>query len=154
MRVYLVGPITGQSIEQIANWRSELHKLCPHFEFIDPASTNADRDNAYERQETASEALRRLNHGRFIVDRNRAIIRQSDIVFANFTTTPERASIGSIGELFWANSFGKPIIIVRQKRKNIHDHAMLNAIASRVCYSLEEGRDVLYALAMESVNIA
>jgi nucleoside 2-deoxyribosyltransferase len=154
MRVYLVGPITGQSTEQIANWRSALHKMCPQFEFIDPSSTNADRDNAYELQETSSEALRRLHHGRFIVDRNRALIRRSDVVLANFSTTPDRASIGSIGELFWANSFGKPIIIVRQKHKNIHDHAMLNAIASRVCYSLEESLDVLCALAMSSVNIA
>jgi nucleoside 2-deoxyribosyltransferase len=154
MRVYLAGPITGQSPDQIGGWRASFRKLCEDIEFIDPASTDIDASNAFSRRETASEALRRLSHGRFVLDRNRTLIKKADAVLANFQTTPDRASIGTVGELFWANAFGKPIIIVRQKFHNIHDHAMLNALATRICYSLEEGRDALVSLGLSNFNIA
>jgi len=59
-------------------------------------------------------------------------------VLANFLRS-DRASIGSIGELFWANALRIPIVIVREQSGNVHDHAMLNAIASVVTSSLEDG---------------
>jgi hypothetical protein len=73
-----------------------------------------------------------------VVDRNKHLIQSSDVVLANFLHA-ERASIGSIGELFWANAFRVPIIVVREPAGNVHDHAMVNAIASVVTHSLEDG---------------
>jgi hypothetical protein len=77
-------------------------------------------------------------HGRLVVDRNKHLIQSSDVVLVNFLSA-ERASIGSIGELFWANAFRVPIVVVRELTGNVHDHAMVNAIASVVTHSLEDG---------------
>src|SRR5690349_12635769 len=130
MKVYLTGPITGAADGVICSWRDAVRKkLSPEIELVDPASAPYDSSLAYQRPEKAPAAVKRLMHGRFVVDRNKHLIRSCDVVFANFIGA-ERASIGSVGELFWADAFGKPIVIVREKTGNVHDHAMLNAIAS------------------------
>jgi hypothetical protein len=153
MQVYLVGPITGKSRKQIADWRLSVRQLCPGIEFVDPALAPFDATKAYLKHETSSQALERLNHGRLVLDRNKLLIKNSDLVLANFLGA-DRASIGSIGELFWANAFSKPIIVVRERTGNVHDHAMLNSIASRVCFSLEEGCEAVRAILGQSLRIA
>lgn len=139
MRIYLSGPISGASGEEIADWRKRAGAMFPAgLDVYDPASLPHDAELASNVPETPSAALARLMHGRLVVDRNKHIIQSSDVVLANFLHS-ERASIGSIGELFWANAFRIPIVIVREQSGNVHDHAMLNAIASVVTSSLEGG---------------
>ena len=142
MRTYLIGPITGLRSEQIGDWRSTMKALLPDVEFVDPAIWDIDKKERFLQKERPSDALRRRDHGRLVADRNKLLIKSSDIVFANLLGA-EKASIGSVGELFWADSFGKPIVVVREAVGNVHDHAMLNAIATRVCHSIEEGCAVL-----------
>jgi hypothetical protein len=154
MRVYLAGPITGHPTEEVKNWRNFVREQVQVAEFIDPALLPFDATDAYKARETASKALRRLNHGRLVLTRNRILIENSDIIFANFLGAKHRVSIGVVGELFWANSFNKPIIIIREKRSNIHDHAMLNAMASRICYSLEEGCELLGEMLVTPSSLA
>ena len=114
--------------------------LPQYVEIYDPAASTYDAALAYDAPESSSAALARLMHGQLVVDRNKHIIQSSDVVLANFLHS-EHASIGSIGELFWANAFRIPIVIVREQSGNVHDHAMLNAIASVVASSLEKGCD-------------
>jgi len=154
MKVYLTGPITGHPAEEITDWRIHVRKQFQVVEFVDPTLFAFDATDAFKTPETPSKALRRLNHGRLVIDRNRMLIKNSDLIFANFLGTTRRVSIGAIGELFWANSFNKPIIITREKFGNIHDHAMLNAIASRICYSLEEGCKVLGEMLITPSSLA
>jgi len=143
MRVYLAGPITGHSPGDIANWRETVRAECKDVDFVDPALAAYDAGNSYSKPETGAEALRRLNHGRFVLDRNKLLIKNCDLIFANVLGGNDRVSIGTVGELFLAYSYGKSVIVVREQSENIHDHAMLNAIASTVCFSLEEGCEVL-----------
>lgn len=139
MRIYLSGPITGASCEEIADWRLQAASMLPaNVDVYDPASCPYDAEIACDAPETPSATLVRLMHGRLVVDRNKHIIQSSDVVLANFLHS-DRASIGSIGELFWANAFRIPIVIVREQLGNVHDHAMLNAIASVVTSSLGDG---------------
>jgi hypothetical protein len=139
MKLYLSGPISGVPCEEIADWRKRATAMLPaKVHVYDPASSPYDADLASDTPETPSAALARLMHGRLVVDRNKHMIQSSDVVLANFLHS-DRASIGSIGELFWANAFRVPIVIVREESGNVHDHAMLNAIASAVTSSLEDG---------------
>jgi hypothetical protein len=143
VKIYLSGPISGASREYIAGWRHRVAGMLPaHLDIYDPAASSYDAGLAFEALESPSAALARLMHGRLVVDRNKHIIQSSDVVLANFLQS-NHASIGSIGELFWANAFRIPIVIVREPSGNVHDHAMLNAIASVVVSSLEEGCDAI-----------
>jgi len=148
MRIYLSGPVTGHIDEAIKSWRATAtQELAKVAEIIDPTLARYDSDVAFERRETPPEALDRLQHGLFVVRRNRNLIRSCDALLANFLGSGAKASIGSIGEVYWADAFGKPTIVVRERSGNVHDHAMLNAIASRVVYSLDEAFDVVRELA-------
>lgn len=154
MQVYLTGPITGRSNKRIADWRTYVRQRCQGIDFVDPSLQHSDPSNAYKKKETDSEALRRLSHGRFVIDRNKLLIKGADLVFANFLEATDRASIGGVGELFFANAFGKPIVLVRERHGNIHDHAMLNAIATKVCFSLDDGCDAISAILGQQLHIA
>lgn len=139
MKVYLTGPITGTQDDAITDWRAAVRfALAKKVEIIDPSTFPYDSSLAYQQTEPLAEEMRRLMHGRFVVDRNRHYVQSSDVVLANFLNST-RASIGSIGELFWANAYGIPIVIVREPEHNVHDHAMLNAIASITCHSIDDG---------------
>jgi nucleoside 2-deoxyribosyltransferase len=143
MTVYLAGPITGHAAEEISSWRASVRERFRKLDFLDPALSVFDATEAFEKSDTESETLARLDHGRHVLDRDKTLIERSDLVLANFLGVKNRVSIGTVGELFWANSLNKRVIIIREKAGNIHDHAMLNAIASRICHSLEEGFEAL-----------
>ena len=112
--------------------------LSPHAQIVDPASLPYNASLAYMLSEKPSDALARQMHGRLVVDRNRKLIGSVDVMLANFLGS-QRASIGSIGELFWADTYGVPIVIVREASGNVHDHAMINALASKIATTLEDG---------------
>jgi hypothetical protein len=148
MRVYLTGPITGHSNKEIENWRTTMaRQLKPIAEVIDPAAYAYDSAQTFRIGEAADAAVKRLHHGQFVIERNKKLICDSDVVLANFLGAGARASIGSVGELFWADAFGKPIVLVREAAGNVHDHAMLNALASVVCASLDEAVQAIGELA-------
>src|ERR1039458_6967927 len=148
MRIYLSGPITGHADNAIKSWRTlAVQQLSRFGEVVDPTLAPYDSEIACEKQESSPEALDRLRHGLFVVRRNRNLIRSSDAVLANFLGAGSKASIGSIGEIYWADAFGKPVIIVRESSGNVHDHAMLNAIASEVVFTLKDAVRLIEELA-------
>ena len=148
MRVYLSGPITGHEDNAIKSWRTlAVQHLSRFGEVIDPTLAPYDSELAFEKLETPPKALERLRHGLLVVRRNRNLIQASDVVLANFLGAGSKASIGSIGEVYWADAFGKPIIIVRERSGNVHNHAMLNAIASEVVFTLEDAFRLIGELA-------
>lgn len=154
VRVYLAGPVTGHSSDEISSWRDWIRKQCPKLEFVDPTLATYDSLDAYIHNETPTQALHRLSHGKLVVDRSKLLIKNCDLVFANFMGATSRVSIGAVGELFLADAFGKPILIVRERTGNIHDHAMINAIASQICYSIEDSKKALLSLSGQRLRIA
>jgi len=80
--------------------------------------------------------------GKEIITRNRAGILNSDLVIVNLLGSAD-ASIGSVGEAFWADAYRKPIVIVRDKFHNPHDHLMLNEIATWLCHDLDSAVSIV-----------
>jgi nucleoside 2-deoxyribosyltransferase len=124
-----------------------MKRFSPLGEVIDPTLARYDSNVAFQKHESPPEALDRLRHGLLVVRRNRNLIRSCDVVLANFLGAGSKASIGSIGEIYWADAFGKPVFIIRERFGNVHDHAMLNAVASRIVYTLEDAFKVIEELA-------
>ncbi len=127
--VYLSGPITGCSENQAAHWRMHVRvRLGPGLVTIDPMRDAVDFSILSEHHMDDAARLRSLLHGREILERNRFDIARCDVLLANFLGA-QRISIGSVGELFWADAFRKPVIVVREAHHNLHDHGLINAIA-------------------------
>jgi nucleoside 2-deoxyribosyltransferase len=126
--VYLCGPITGTSAAQAMTWRQDVAAaLDVVAEVIDP--TRDAVDYVQRSADAAAQRLTadRLRHAKGIVTRDRFDIRRSDLVLACFLGA-RAVSIGSVGEIFWADAMGKPVVIVRED-DNPHNHDMLNEIA-------------------------
>ena len=152
--VYLSGPITGTSAREDI-WRANVRrKLSPAFTFFDPSLQAADRRIGYLQSLSPAEDLERLRHGKFAADRNRHQVAKSDVLLCNFLHAKDRVSIGSVGEIHWANAFNIPIIIIREGQGNIHDHAILNAIASKLCSSLDDACSVLIGMFNKEKHIS
>lgn len=161
MRLYLTGPITGNKRRRkVTSWREAVaQELADVATIVDPTHANFDNSNYYKDVQTRTKDgslsprmrtafdLMRQEHGRTVIDRNRVMIQNCDVVLGNFMGAKKKASIGSVGELFWANMSQKVIILVREPENNVHDHAMLNAIATRIFHTLDEAIDFLREIA-------
>jgi nucleoside 2-deoxyribosyltransferase len=144
--VYLSGPITGFSQSTARDWRQHVsNRLAPGLVAVDPMRDAVDATIVSNLQLDDAARLEHLRHGKEILERNRSDIARCDLVLANFLGA-DRASIGAIGEVFWADAFRKPVIVVRESHGNIHDHGMINAIAARTFDNLDAAIDKINAI--------
>ncbi len=136
--VYLSGPISGCSLEEAQGWRSYVRqRLSPKISTIDPTRDAVDVSVSSEQDFDDSARYRQWMHGKQILDRNRTDIAGCDLVLVNFLGA-RRISIGSVGEIFWADAFRKPVIVVRKSSHDLHDHGLINAIAIQIVSSLDD----------------
>ena len=106
--VYLSGPITGLSQSTARHWREHVAgRLAPGVVAIDPMRDAVDATIVSNLRMDDAARLEHLRHGKEILERNRADIARCNLVLANFLGA-DRASIGAIGELFWADAFRYP----------------------------------------------
>jgi hypothetical protein len=99
---------------------------------IDPTRQATDSRVGALQAHSIELELERLKHGRAVTQRNRFDVQRADLILANFLGAngpPARVSIGSVGELFWADAYRKPIVLVRERAGNVHDHSMINDLA-------------------------
>jgi hypothetical protein len=134
--VYLCGPITGRSEEEVYGWRTIARRaLQGNANVFDPAALPIDRSHhgSYD----ATSERRRVAHAALAVERDREAVRTADLVFACFRGMGDLVSVGSVGEIFWANAFGTPVVVVRDPG-TVYDHGMLTAMAAAAFTSLDE----------------
>jgi nucleoside 2-deoxyribosyltransferase len=75
-------------------------------------------------------------HGRSIATRDRFDVQRCDLVLVNVKHV-RRVSIGSVGEVFWADAYRKPVIMVREQN-NVHTHALLDALVGWIFDDLDK----------------
>lgn len=124
--IYLCGPITGASSRHIEDWREYVKsQLEPQIECLSPTRDSYDAKVQYENPDNR---YKRILNGKRVVARDRMDVMNCDVVLVNFENS-ERVSIGSVGELFWADAYRKPIVAVLPEG-NIHHHDMIIDICS------------------------
>jgi len=74
-----------------------------------------------------------------IFNRDRWMVKQSDIVFANLTEA-KKVSIGTMMELAWAYDRGKHVVVCMQE-DNIHSHAFVNGAAHIIFSEYNQAMD-------------
>lgn len=124
LTVYLAGPISGNSYDDVSSY------------FTDMTSVLVDLGYAVLHPMLGKEVLRTeiklkasgygnpesTNHA--ILERDKWMVSQSDIVLCNLMMGKDMVSIGSVMELAWACMMNKLTIVVMQK-DNIHQHAFV-----------------------------
>ena len=141
--VYLCGPITGSSYNDVTDWRKFVaiylaHDIIPISPMRGKEFLNKEKQIGYSYKDdpmTTSQA---------ITIRDRFDVMNCDALFANFLGT-NKISIGSMIELGWADAFRKPIIFVGEK-DNIHHHPIVDNISAFCVSNIQDGIDIVNVL--------
>lgn len=137
--VYLAGPITGYTYNEVVDWREAAVKaLAPDVIGLSPM-----RSKSFLKAETSLAARGYAGHAlassRGIITRDRFDCCRCDLLLINLLGA-RIPSIGTIMEIAWGNAFGKPKIFVIEDglKDHPHDHAMVNECVDYQVPTLEE----------------
>ena len=123
MKIYTVGSISGLTKEQVEEYFTGTKRFLESLGYtvFNPMSGKGQLrvDKIYR----AKDYRHPVATNRAIIGRDRWMVGQADIIYANFANS-QMASIGSMFELAWGYELRKHIIAVVPK-ENIHQHAFV-----------------------------
>lgn len=152
MKIYTVGPISGFSADQVYDYFERVKEQLTEYGYIvfSPLAGKAQlrtelqfRSHGYDNIPIAT------NHA--IFGRDRWMVKQSDVIYANFIGCGDRVSIGSMMELAWAFDNDKHVVIAMEP-DNIHRHAFVLEAADIIYESHEKAIAYLKELGKMHVN--
>jgi nucleoside 2-deoxyribosyltransferase len=144
--IYCVHPISGLSADEVFAYYTKIKKnLSNHYNVMIPMTGKSSLRCTKEfRCEGYKDNPLTTNHA--IFERDRWMVTQSDIIYANLIGATEKVSIGSMFELAWASLLGKYVVLVMDK-ESIHRHAFVMEAADVIFESEQVAEDYLITLA-------
>jgi nucleoside 2-deoxyribosyltransferase len=148
--VYLAGPITGLTYDDGQEWRQKLKLV---FGQVGIDAFSPLRQQQYLKKFGVLDAggmsssyfgAHPLTNPAGITDRDRSDVMNRDAVLVNLLGA-EKASIGSVLEIGWADAYRKPLVVVMEEG-NVHDHAMIYGCAGFVTDDLDVAVDTVKAV--------
>jgi nucleoside 2-deoxyribosyltransferase len=142
MRIYLAGPISGKSYDEVVY----LYKEKTHFleslgyEVLCPMTGKTYLRNETKLKESDYNYPVSTNHA--IFERDKWMVSNCDIILADLSNSGDRVSIGTMMELAWASLLGKHSLIILPK-ENIHRHAFVLESGDIIFETLEEANKYL-----------
>lgn len=125
--VYLAGPISGCSQEQILGWRALAEETLSDYGIrtLCPIDVKSNWDAI----------------GEAAILRDKIDVQRCDIVLMNLLGA-SYVSIGTMVELGWADAYGKPVVLVMEPG-NVHTHGFVRSLARFKCSSLAEAFETI-----------
>ena len=147
--IYLVGPVIGQGIHGMQDWRQEARgKLEPMgYRILSPLTGEA---LLWPEGKIAAKTPKGVPQdvARAVFNGDRARVEQSDILLCNFKDA-KKVSIGSLTEIVWGFEWKKMIVLVANKR-NCHLHPWVKTImAGPIFAEMRDAYKYLEALSKE-----
>lgn len=149
--MYLAGPITGLSWEEITGWRNQVTEMCaPEIDCFSPLRG---------KQYLANETSVKDSYDKYVMSTQRGILvrdhydaTRRSLLFVNLLDAL-RVSIGTVMEIAWAHEARVPIVLCMNseilvpmsmpgqysREKNPHDHSMIREACPLTVGSIEEG---------------
>lgn len=154
-RVYLCGPITGETYDAAVGWRREVRdRLAPEIDVLSPLRAKEylrglvdAHDNGNKGiGDTYEETL--LSGQRSITDRDRMDTLSSKMIISNLLPAEKsgKVSIGSCVEFGWADAYRIPIVTVMNVDQNVHNHGMLREMSSWIVEDLDKAVAIVRAV--------
>lgn len=147
LTVYTIGAITGLSYDECFNqFDTRVKKLkSMGFDVIYPILGEGKSRNVVE-LEWDKQPTDSIDSNHTIVKSDFWRVDNADILFADFTNSPNRISIGSVAEISRGYAKDKLIITVMQKN-NIHRHAFIQEMSTIIFETTDEAYDYLSNIA-------
>jgi nucleoside 2-deoxyribosyltransferase len=146
--VYLAGPITGKSFDEVVSRYNEKRAILSDFGYqvLSPMTGKGHLRNTVEFGATeASYPKHPVSTNHAIFERDKWMVSQADIVLVDLSNSGDRISIGTTMELAWASFLGKHTVLILPLG-NIHEHAFVLEAADIIFYDLEAAYDYLKEL--------
>lgn len=136
--VYLAGPILGRTGPEANRWREYVAEALAEHDIIgiSPLRCEPIIGERYDGNYPDD----RFGTSRAISAKNRFDVMACDLVFAYMPDTCPM-SIGTLGEIFWADAYGKQVILVSDS-PSLWDHPVLDAAVDWKLSTIHEGIDV------------
>ena len=145
MKIYIAGPITGLSYEEVMNRFRGQAALYKHYGY-DVLCSMVGKDYLKEEKFLHGEGYSTpASNSHAIKGRDMWMVRQCDIILVDFSAG-DAASIGSCFEMAWASMLGKHIVTVIPEG-NVHKHAFVTECADVVFTNIEDANSYLKNLA-------
>src|SRR6185437_16451225 len=137
--VYLAGPILGRTHAEANNWRRDFGSQLATFGIVGVSPLRCEP--LIGKRYSLNYPDPRFGTARAIASKNKLDVKMCDMTLCYF---PEGMpfSKGTCGELFWANAFEKPTILV----STVHDvitHPVMQAASSWILPTLDDAFDVI-----------
>ena len=139
--VYLAGPILGCTAGEANDWRRYVDDRIRDHNIIGISPLRCEP--LIGERYTAQYADNRFGTPRAIAAKNKFDVMNSDITLAYLPATmAANISLGTVGEIFWADMAGKQVILVSDHPKII-SHPVIDAAVDWKLDTLDEAVDVI-----------
>lgn len=143
--VYLAGPITGLTFQEVNEWREDAKRfLAP---YIDCASPMRGQQHLAEETEIKHTYVGNpFSSARGIMVQDHYDVCRSTVLLVNLLGA-RKQSAGTIMELGWAWDKHKPVVVIMEPTGNPHDgHPMIMEAISFRCERQLDGMDIVRRL--------
>lgn len=147
--VYLAGPILGRTAAEANNWRAAFSTELVRYGIVGVSPLRCEPliGDRYDLNYPDP----RFGTPRAISSKNRLDVKMCDMTLA-YMPHDYPLSKGTLGELFWADAYEKPTILVT-KDKSLSEHPVIQAASDWILESLDDALDVISGvLAIYSVK--
>ena len=152
MKIYLAGPITGKSFDEVMSRYREKTAMLVDFgyEVLSPMTAKGGLSGVGAFVSSGYAGPVANDHS--IFERDRWMVTQADVVLADLSNAVG-VSIGTMMELAWASYLNKHTILVMQTG-NVHDHAFVKEAADVRFGDMEEAYDYLRELSLSQMGLS
>lgn len=141
LKIYAVHPISGCSADEVFEYYQKTQKQLTNYGYDVFIPMFGKANLRTELKFKSSDYRSPLSTNHAIFARDRWMVEQSDILYANFLGA-KIVSIGSMFELAWGSQLHKQVIIVMEK-DNIMQHAFVLESATILFETEKEALDYL-----------
>jgi nucleoside 2-deoxyribosyltransferase len=135
--VYLAGPIMGRTKSEANDWRKDVAWALADQGIVGISPLRCEPLMG-ERYGVSHDPL--FGTPRAIGAKNRFDVRAANIILA-YMPEDQPLSLGTLGEIFWADAYGKQVIMVTTDHKLL-EHPVLDAAVDWKLSTLDEAIDV------------
>ena len=152
LSIYLAGPITGQTGEEVVSRYEEKMAILSDFGYVVYQPMLGKMNLRTEVEFKSGGYDHPIANDHAIFNRDHWMVSISDIILVDLSNSGARVSIGTMMEMAWASHMGKHIVLVMDGT-DIHDHAFVRQAATIRFYDLDAAYDYLKELSLARVGI-
>jgi nucleoside 2-deoxyribosyltransferase len=155
MKVYLAGPIRGQSYKEAVEWRDKVSQRLNEYGVLGLSPMRNKEFLSRKRKIKGSypNEVDPMSSPKGLTTRDRKDCTSSDVILVNLLHAIDEVSVGTMIEIGWADLLRIPIIVV-MKGKNIHDHPMVRECAGYIVETLDEAVEIALSVLGKDITEA